>query len=68
MKNISFLNHLKLNGKENCARMQERKLEIQNEDLSLMDEQAKQIQNENVESNLLKLNFKLIDIDTAFGN
>ena len=77
MKNIPFLNHLKFTEKNKCKGTQQQKVEVQKEDSSpherqrtgeAMGEQAKQIKIENVESNLLKLNFKLIDIDTVFGN
>ncbi len=77
MKNIPFLNHLKFIVKDKCNEPQLDKTEIQTDSSSLrerqrtgeaMGEQAKQIKTENIESNLLKLNFKLIDIDTVFGN
>lgn len=68
MKNTSFLHQLKLVGNAKCSAMQQNEVVIEKEDSSPMGELTKQITDENLESNLLKLNFKLIDIDTAFGN
>ena len=68
MKNTSFLHQLKLVGNAKCSAMQQNEVVTEREDASSKSELSKQIQDENLESNLLKLNFKLIDIDTAFGN